>query len=198
MEATSPAAAASAVAASAPSAAGAAGGAGSVHTAAASSAGSTVITPSVPGRKVFVHDGRVIYEWEQDLSEVRVFIRPPAGVTAKMVDCKITASHFKLGLKGNPPFMNEEFAGLAIPADSTWFMDDGELQFVLSKARKAELWTSAFRGHEELDPASKLAAQKQLLLDRFQEEHPGFDFSGAEINGMVPDARDFMGGIKRV
>lgn len=192
-------ASASAAPASAPPAAAAAGGAGTVSSAPpASTAASSTIAPSVPGRKVFVHEGRVIYEWEQDISEVRVFIRPPRGVTAKMVECKITASHLKLGLKGNPPFMDEELAGLVVPSDSTWFMDDGELQIVLSKARKAELWTSACRGHAELDAASKLAAQKQLLLDRFQEEHPGFDFSGAEINGMVPDARDFMGGIKRV
>jgi hypothetical protein len=35
-----------------------------------------------------------------------------------------------------------------------------------------------------------------MMLERFQEEHPGFDFSGAEFNGSVPEARDFMGGIK--
>jgi len=26
-------------------------------------------------------------------------------------------------------------------------------------------------------------------------EHPGFDFSQATVNGGVPDAREFMGGI---
>jgi len=38
--------------------------------------------------------------------------------------------------------------------------------------------------------------QKKLLLERFQEEHGGFDFSDAQINGNVPDPRTFMGGIK--
>ncbi len=38
--------------------------------------------------------------------------------------------------------------------------------------------------------------QKNILLERFQEENPGFDFSGAEVNGMVPDPRNFMGGVK--
>jgi hypothetical protein len=38
--------------------------------------------------------------------------------------------------------------------------------------------------------------KKKLLLERFQEEHSGFDFSDAEVNGNVPDPRDFMGGIK--
>jgi len=27
-------------------------------------------------------------------------------------------------------------------------------------------------------------------------KNPGFDFSGAEFNGMAPDPRNFMGGIK--
>ena len=27
-------------------------------------------------------------------------------------------------------------------------------------------------------------------------QNPGFDFSGAEFNGEVPDARSFMGGVK--
>lgn len=27
-------------------------------------------------------------------------------------------------------------------------------------------------------------------------QHPSFDFSGAEFNGQVPNARDFMGGVK--
>lgn len=34
------------------------------------------------------------------------------------------------------------------------------------------------------------------MLERFQEEHPGFDFSDADFNGKVPEAREFMGGIK--
>ena len=34
------------------------------------------------------------------------------------------------------------------------------------------------------------------MLERFGEENPGFDFRGAEFNGNVPDARNFMGGVK--
>ena len=38
--------------------------------------------------------------------------------------------------------------------------------------------------------------KKKLMLERFQEENPGFDFSGADFNGQVPQARTFMGGPK--
>ena len=37
--------------------------------------------------------------------------------------------------------------------------------------------------------------QKNILLERFQEENPGFDFSQAQMNGQVPDATKFMGGV---
>jgi hypothetical protein len=37
--------------------------------------------------------------------------------------------------------------------------------------------------------------QKNILMERFQEENPGFDFSGAKMNGTVPDATNFMGGV---
>jgi len=37
--------------------------------------------------------------------------------------------------------------------------------------------------------------QKKILLERFGQENPGFDFSGAEMNGMVPDPKNFMGGM---
>jgi hypothetical protein len=48
----------------------------------------------------------------------------------------------------------------------------------------------------QLDALAQQEAQKKVMLERFQEEHPGFDFSGAEFNGMAPDPRTFMGGVK--
>jgi hypothetical protein len=47
----------------------------------------------------------------------------------------------------------------------------------------------------QLDPLALQEAQKKVMLERFGEEHPGFDFSGAEFNGMAPDPRTFMGGV---
>ncbi|KAF1777562.1 HSP20-like chaperone [Phytophthora cactorum] len=40
------------------------------------------------------------------------------------------------------------------------------------------------------------ATKQQMMLERFQEENPGFDFSNAEFNGAAPDPRTFMGGVK--
>lgn len=38
--------------------------------------------------------------------------------------------------------------------------------------------------------------QQRLMLERFQAENPGFDFSGASFNGEAPDPSTFMGGVK--
>mmetsp|Transcript_1726 Transcript_1726/g.3111 ORF Transcript_1726/g.3111 Transcript_1726/m.3111 type:complete len:81 (-) Transcript_1726:2879-3121(-) len=77
-----------------------------------------------------------------------------------------------------------------------WTIDDGEIEINLKKMRKAATWESALRGHGTLDPLAKAEVQKKMTLERFQEEHPGFDFSGAEFSGSAPDPRTFMDGVK--
>jgi len=47
-----------------------------------------------------------VYEWEQSLDEVHLYIKPPPGVRASMIECKITATQLTIGIKGNPPFIN--------------------------------------------------------------------------------------------
>jgi hypothetical protein len=61
---------------------------------------------ALPQRRVFKHGDRVVYEWEQSLDDVIVYVRPPPGVRAADIDCSITSTRVSLGLKGNPPFLN--------------------------------------------------------------------------------------------
>ena len=77
-----------------------------------------------------------------------------------------------------------------------WEMDNGEITVTLIKAIKAETWLCVFKNHSKINALDQQEMQKKLLLERFQEEHGGFDFSDAQINGNVPDPRTFMGGIK--
>ena len=48
-----------------------------------------------------------------------------------------------------------------------------------------------------MDPLLQKEVQKNLLLERFSKENPGFDFSNAQMNGNVPDPKEFMGGVRR-
>jgi len=139
--------------------------------------------------------GLTIYEWEQTLEGVDIFIAPPEGVRAKMIDCKIAPNRLTVGLKGNPPFINEEFPEVVKVSESIWTLDDGVIHIALQKMSKGTTWNSALKGHQSLDLLSQEGVKKQLMLERFQEEHPGFDFSGAEFSGQAPDPKSFMGGI---
>ncbi|CAK9009110.1 NudC domain-containing protein 2 [Durusdinium trenchii] len=147
-------------------------------------------------RAAFQHEGRTVYEWAQNLDTVSIFVKPPPGVVAKMIECSIKANHLTLGLKGNPPFVDEDFWDTVVADESTWTLDDGELEITLQKAKKALVWDAALKGHQQLTALDKEEAKKAITLERFQEENPGFDFSGAEFSGAAPDPREFMDGVK--
>jgi len=138
----------------------------------------------------------VVYEWQQSLEEVRIFVKPPSGVKASALACVLSSSHVKLGLVGNPPFLDNDLWSTIVQDDSTWSLDGGEIEISLQKMKKGETWEAVFKGHGVLNPLEISEAQKKLTLERFQQEHPGFDFSGAEFSGAPPDPRSFMGGVK--
>lgn len=150
-------------------------------------------------RLKFEYQGRTVYEWEQTLSEVILYISPPSGVNKKLLDIRIQPNHLKVGIKGSETaYLDEDTGGSIVVDESMWMLDDGELIINLQKAFKAETWDCALKGQhgQKVDAHTKEELRKQMMLERFQEEHPGFDFSSAEFNGNVPDARDFMGGVK--
>ena len=157
---------------------------------------------SEAGRHGFEYNGRTIYEWDQDLNELNLWIQPPDGVTKSHLDITISHQHLRIGLKGEPPhaspppFIDEDTGGEVIVEESFWMLQNGELNINLQKMRKGVTWSEALRGHGQLDPMTQQEDQKRIMLERFQEEHPGFDFSGADFNGQIPDAREFMGGVK--
>ena len=118
-----------------------------------------------------------------------------------MITIEISHRHLKVGIKGHSQsYLDEDTWGPVKPEESMWTMIDGEININLQKMNKAETWEAALLGRDgsSVDPVTKEEIRKKkMMLDRFQEEHPGFDFSNADFNGMVPEARDFMGGVKR-
>ncbi|KAL0591959.1 hypothetical protein ABG067_000612 [Albugo candida] len=145
-------------------------------------------------RRVYKHQNQIIYEWEQSLEEVNLFIRPPPGIIASQIQCDISSTHVTLGLRGcTDKFLNHNLTSSVIVAESYWMLDQGELCINLQKMKKGLMWSSVFVGHGEMDPLEQEETKKKLMLERFQEENPGFDFSGAEFNGSAPDPRTFMG-----
>jgi hypothetical protein len=70
------------------------------------------------------------------------------------------------------------------------------------KAHRGLVWDSVLMGNDGIasqgtvDPLTQEAIRKSMMLERFQEENPGFDFRDAEFNGNVPEPREFLGGVK--
>jgi hypothetical protein len=124
------------------------------------------------GRIRFEHDGRTVYEWEQSLTEVNIYIEPPPGLPRKMIDIKISHRHLTVGVLNTPPFIDEDTGGPLKAEESLWTLVDGELMISLQKMNKAEAWDCALRGPsgEVLDDFTKEETRKKLMLERFQEE----------------------------
>ncbi|KAG1676385.1 hypothetical protein FOA52_001180 [Chlamydomonas sp. UWO 241] len=147
------------------------------------------IAPS--SRHQFVHCGRTVYEWDQTLEEVNIYVDVPPGTSAKALFCDITTSRVSLGIKGNPPYLAHDLPGVCKQDESFWTLEDSTLHVSLTKAAVGEPWPAAFAGHVS-DAGAQESDQQRLMLERFQKEHPGFDFSGATFNGNVPNPHTFM------
>ena len=89
-------------------------------------------------------------------------------------------------------YLDHELTGVVKAGESVWTFDpeEREIHIVLPKAVESVVWECVFVGHQQGDAAAE--DRKLLLLERFQEEHPGFDFRGAELTGNVPDPKTFL------
>ena len=162
-----------------------------------SSAATTTKDP-ITGRYIFSYANQVVYEWEQSLDEVTMYIQAPPNVRASDFNVTIQSKRLAIGLKGNDRrYIDEPTFSIVDTTESSWYLDDdGIITIVLIKAHRGETWESALRGKEvAVNAALKEEIKKDMLLERFQEEHPGMDFRGAQVNGSVPDPRTFMGGL---
>lgn len=153
------------------------------------------LSKAARGRTPVHREGRVIYEWEQDLTDVHLYLQPPPPTRPKEIAVDISANRLCVGFEGKPPLFDEELSSTVDTSASFWMLEDGELHIQLGKMRKGEVWKSALKGHACLNAVAAEEVRKKLMLERFGEEHPGFDFSGATFSGSAPDPRKFMGGI---
>jgi CS domain len=151
------------------------------------------------GRYVYYYDNREIYQWDQSLDTITLYLDPPPNCQAKDLDIVIATNHIKVRLRGaDSCYIDEPLFSCIDTSESCWFLDsqDNTLQLVLYKQRRGETWECVLQGRDTtMNPLLQRELQQQLLLERFQEENPGMDFRSATFNGSIPDPRTFMGGI---
>ena len=56
-------------------------------------------------RHQYIQGDRVIYEWDQTLQELNIYVQVPQGCRGKDLAVNIQAKHLSIALKGNPPYL---------------------------------------------------------------------------------------------
>ena len=90
------------------------------------------------GRQQFTHEGRVIYEWDQTIDEVNIYVLLPdflmpknkksvqaqlqPGQSMPSLDVVIKPKHLQVGIKGNPPFLDEDLGDIVMTDECFWMI----------------------------------------------------------------------------
>ncbi|GFV64539.1 nudC domain-containing protein 2 [Trichonephila clavipes] len=123
--------------------------------------------------------------WWQTVSEVYIEVDVPPGTPGK--DCKVTITPNRIvcRVKDKEIFSGSLYKTVRVD-DCTWTLEERKtILILLEKAEKFEnenLWVSLLEGQYFADPLTQHEMLKKLDLEKFQTEHPGFDFSGANLS----------------
>lgn len=104
------------------------------------------------------------YTWTQTLSELTVVIPLPPGTKTKMLDIKMTNTHLKVGIKGQPLLVDADLHKRVIVDDSLWTLEDGDLVFNFQKDNKMEWWKCVCVGDPEIN-TQKVQPENSKLGD---------------------------------
>lgn len=76
--------------------------------------------------------------------------------------------------------------------DCCWTFTDNFLEITLAKSVSHQAWEYLLDNCDKLSKNEIETQKAKILLERFQHDHPSFDFDGATIQGNVPDAHTFL------
>lgn len=119
-------------------------------------------------------DGRVAYEWSQSLSDVTVFVPCPEGVRGRDLDVCIERKRCRLGLKGNPPYLDVSFARCRLREKQQ--RDEKREERARERERAKRPWKKTFPSFAFDDARSKSSKTAKsltsLLLSLFTSAPP--------------------------
>lgn len=135
--------------------------------------------------------------WWQTVAEVFIEVKAPKGTRGKQVSVTIKPKYIKCVVHGKVVFEGD-LCRTVVADECTWIIEEQErIMILLAKSEPAnaeKVWESLLAGHGYApDPLVMHEMMKKLDLEKFQMEHPGFDFSGAKLDkaydklpGIVP------------
>jgi hypothetical protein len=69
----------------------------------------------------------------------------PPGVSAKILAVTVTSGNVKIGIKGNPPYLDHDTTHAVKTEECFWTVEDGELHIQLQKLQKGKAWQGCTR-----------------------------------------------------
>lgn len=131
------------------------------------------------------------YSWTQTIEEVVVLV--PVPITTRGRDLEVTIKNNGLRVKfknAQNAIIDGEPYGPVKAKESIWTLEDRdketkEVRIVLQKAISHDSWKGLLKG-ESIDPLTANQMDQKMMLERFQNDYPGFDFSGATFSGQIP------------
>lgn len=164
-----------------------------------------------------VGEGGTEYEWEQSYDDLILYVKVTPKTNKNDISVTFNTNSINIQILNNHNTKAQsntsenstntqnntnieesvrklygELYSIIVIKESFWMLGDSELEVHLSKAKPGEVWQSLFKGDKALSDFAHRDEKKRLLLERFQKEHPRFDFSDAQMNGNVPEPRTFM------
>ena len=88
----------------------------------------TMYKDETTGRYTFLYDGTQVYQWEQTMDDVTIYVKAPSHVTkGNQVSIQIQPTHLKLGLFGGTQwFLDEPTFGTVDVSESTWSLEEDD------------------------------------------------------------------------
>eukprot|EP00088_Acartia_fossae_P069741 TRINITY_DN9188_c0_g1_i11.p1 TRINITY_DN9188_c0_g1~~TRINITY_DN9188_c0_g1_i11.p1 ORF type:complete len:302 (-),score=43.87 TRINITY_DN9188_c0_g1_i11:1106-2011(-) len=126
--------------------------------------------------------------WYQTVEDVSLEINLTPGTKGREVKVDISTRRIQCQIRGTVIIKGKLFDSV-IEDESTWTIEDQKLlRVLLVKSRKSDYWSSLLEnGQYQPNPAQLLQMRHKLDLERFQLEHPGLDFSQANLDKQYPD-----------
>jgi len=128
------------------------------------------------------------YSWTQVLEELEIRVPVPEGTRAKQVDVQFKKKWLKVGVKGQPPIINEELHKEIKADDSTWIVEDGKVvMIVLQKFNRMEWWSQVVLSEPEIS-TRKIQPENSKLEDLDSETR-------STVEKMMFDQRQKQAGL---
>jgi hypothetical protein len=132
------------------------------------------------------------YTWTQTIEEVSVSV--PVPITTRGRDLEVVIKNNLLLVKfknAAKPILDGEPYGTVKAKESIWTLEDRdkdtkEVRILLQKSISHESWKGLLKG-EAIDAFTADQMDRKMMLEKFQKDYPGFDFSGANFTGQVPN-----------